>query len=560
MAVDPPRPWARHYPPGVPVDIPQAYGNALAMYRAALARHPEAAAIRYFDGELTFKDVDEESSALACGLMRRGFARGDRLGLYLQNTPQFVIAVLAAWKLGGIAVPVNPMSRHDELRHVLLDAGITVLLCDEGPAIERVAELAPEVTLPTIVTSPLAHQTRDDERVLPVAHAGRTLGRPTMVDVVDAHRGRRLVTVEPTADEPAFITYTSGTTGLSKGAVNHHGAVAFSAQVYRDWVPLASGDSILGLAPMSGITGLICGLAAALIAGCPYVLHYRFDAGVVRDTLIERRPTFVVAPPTLFIALLNDPELKADDLGQLKAYCGGAPVPPALLDQWRARFGGEIRSVYGLTEATGPTHISPPGRDIPVDPGSGALSIGLPTPNTDVRVVDTDGNDVAPGQLGEFLIRGPQIVRRYWQLPVGTRGSVRDGWLHTGDLGTTDGDGWFYLVERIKDIIIASGYNIIPREVEEVLYRHPAVREAAVVGIPDTYRGETVAAFVTLRDRTDATPDELIAFVRERLSAYKCPRRVDIVTDLPKSTNGKILKRELRATTRGACAPQNNTA
>jgi long-chain acyl-CoA synthetase len=159
------------------------------------------------------------------------------------------------------------------------------------------------------------------------------------------------------------------------------------------------------------------------------------------------------------------------------------------------------------------------------------------------------------------LIRGPQIVRRYWQLPAGTRGSVRDGWLHTGDLGTTDGDGWFYLVERIKDIIIASGYNIIPREVEEALYRHPAVREAAVVGIPDTYRGETVAAFVTLRDGTEATPDELIAFIRERLSAYKCPRRVDIVTDLPKSTNGKILKRELRATTtRSASSAQHNSA
>lgn len=548
------RPWVNSYTPGVPGDITPDFQNALALYQASLERNPDGLAICYFDGTLTFGELDAASDAFALALRNRGFEPGDRLGLYLQNTPEFVIGVLAAWKLGGVAVPINPMNQRDEVLHVLHDAEIAIVVGDEGAGAELLASLMAEVGVVAIASSPLAYQTRNDDRVLPVDSAGVAGGLPTMTAEIESYRGRTIEVAVPGPDDPAFITYTSGTTGRSKGAVNHHGAVAFSAQVYREWVPLGSDDRVMGLAPMSGITGLICGLASALIAGCPLVLHYRFSLPVVRDVLVEQRPTFLLAAPTLFIALLNDKDLRPDDLPALKAYCGGAPVPPALLERWKERFGSEIRTAYGLTEATGPTHIAPPGRDIPVDSDSGALAIGIPIPNTDVVVADQHGQEVPVGELGEFLIRGPQIIHRYWHLPEASHSSVKDGWLHTGDLGKRDERGWFYLVERIKDIIIASGYNVIPREVEEALFQHPAVLEAAVVGVPDAYRGETVTAFVTLRDGHHVEPSELVAFARKRLSAYKCPTALEIISELPKSTNGKILKRHLRdaatATTR----------
>jgi long-chain acyl-CoA synthetase len=529
--------------------ISQTYDSGLAMFRAARARVPDSIVVRYFDGALTAAGLDDESDAFAAALAARGFGRGDRLALYMQNTPQFVVAVLAAWKLGGTAVPVNPMNKLDELRHVLLDAEPKVLLGDEGATVEAMVGASSDCDdLTIIVTSPLAYQSRDDSRVLPVDDAGKTLGLPTMAAEIESHRGTGIAWYEPSRADPAFITYTSGTTGRSKGAVNHHGAVAFSAQVYRDRIPLTENDRVLGLAPMSGITGLIVGLAISLMTGADYILHYRFNLPVVRDAILEHRPTFLCAPPTLFIALLNDPTLGAADLAPLtKMYCGAAPVPPALVAEWRGRFGSEIRTVYGLTEATGPTHLAPTGVEIPVDPESGALSIGVPVDGTQTRVVDADGVDVLPGQLGELLVRGPQIVLGYWRAPDATGHAVRDGWLHTGDLVKVDENGWFYLVERMKDIIIASGYNVIPREVEDMLYQHPAVLEAAVVGVPHPYRGETVKAFVTVRPGHVVTAEDLLAFARAHLSRYKCPTEIDLVDALPKNANGKILKRELRS-------------
>jgi long-chain acyl-CoA synthetase len=323
--------------------------------------------------------------------------------------------------------------------------------------------------------------------------------------------------------------------------------VVFATSVYERWIGLSRGDAILGLAPLSHITGLVGHLTLAMLTGCPLVLFYRFDPVTACRLADRHRATFTVSSVTAFIAMLNCGEMGRHDLSSLtKVYTGGAPTPPGVLAQWYAQTGTRIHPMYGLTEATSPTHMTPFGATPPVDPVSGVMSIGVPVYGTTCRVVTSDGCDALPGEIGEFVISGPQIVPAYWQQPAETARALGGGALRTGDIGFMDEQGWFYLVDRAKDMIVASGFKVWPREVEEVLYQHPAVREAAVVGIPDPYRGESVLAVVSLRAGCQATADEIRAFARERIAAYKSPRVIEIVDDLPKSPSGKIMRRRLR--------------
>jgi long-chain acyl-CoA synthetase len=276
------------------------------------------------------------------------------------------------------------------------------------------------------------------------------------------------------------------------------------------------------------------------------VLAYRFDAGVVVDALRERRPTFTVAALPVYIALADTKGVEPSDLASLRAaYSGGAPVTPAWATRFGEQFGISIHSMYGLTETTSPSHAVPLGVEAPVDPTSGALSVGVPFPSTMARIVDEDGADLPAGEVGEIAIAGPQIVAGYRQKPEETEHALPGGVLMTGDVGFMDPDGWFYVVDRKKDMINASGYKVWPREVEDVLTEHPAVSEAAVIGVPDEYRGETVKAFVTLRPGATATEDELIAHCKARMSAYKYPRSVELLSELPKTDTGKTLRRAL---------------
>jgi long-chain acyl-CoA synthetase len=268
---------------------------------------------------------------------------------------------------------------------------------------------------------------------------------------------------------------------------------------------------------------------------------------VVLDAIREHRPTFTVGAITVFIALLNAPGGSRADWASFRSiYSGGAPISPATNQAFEAATGCYIHNIYGLTETTSPSHAVPLGATAPVDPASGALSVGVPVPGTVVRILAEEGTELPPGEVGEIVTRGPQVVAGYWGKPDETAHAIRDGWLHTGDVGFMDPAGWFYLVDRKKDLINAAGYKVWPREVEDVLYEHPAVREAAVIGVPDPYRGETVKAFVSLREGGSATPDELIAFAKERMAAYKYPRSLEIVDELPKTVTGKILRRALR--------------
>jgi long-chain acyl-CoA synthetase len=326
----------------------------------------------------------------------------------------------------------------------------------------------------------------------------------------------------------------------------------FNAQSYRDWIGLSRDDVVLGVAPLFHITGLIGHVAVCLLVGAPLVLMYRLDPAVAIETVRDERATFTVGSITVFIALMNSPAAdpaisNKEAMSSLtKIFSGGAPIPPSTVTAFQDVFGTYIHNIYGLTETTSPSHGVPLGATAPVDAASGALSVGVPIYNTVVRIVGDDGKDLPPGEIGELVTAGPQVVVGYWNKPEESARALPGGALHTGDVGYMDAEGWFYIVDRKKDQINVSGYKVWPREVEDLLYEHPAVREAAVVGVPDEYRGETVKAFVSLRPGASATPAELIAFAKERMAAYKYPRQVEILDEIPKTVTGKLLRRELR--------------
>jgi len=495
------RPWLARYAPGQPAEIEPEHRSAPAMFAATARRSPGVVAIRYRGDALTHGQLDERSSAFAAALAQHGVARGDRVALYLQNVPEFVIAVLAAWKAGAIAVPVNPMLKEREVRTLVDDCEPTVFIAE--PDLPEWEELVR-------------------------AHAGQAPRDPGLGP-----------------DDVAFLTYTSGTTGPPKGAMNTHGNVVFSSQTYREWVGIGGDDVILGVAPLFHITGLIAHVGVTLLTGAALVLDYRFDAESVLELIERHRVTFTTGAITVFIALMNAAGQR--DTSTLRTIVsGGAPIAPSTVDAFERAFGVYVHNIYGLTETTSPSHCVPIGTRAPVDPTSGALSVGVPVYGTVVRVVDDEGRELPAGEIGELVTSGPQVVPGYWGKPEESERAIPGGRLHTGDVGFMDADGWFYVVDRKKDQINAAGFKVWPREVEDVLYAHPAVREVAVVGVPDDYRGETVKAFVSLRPGERADADELIAFCRERMAAYKYPRLVEFVDELPKTASGKVLRRVLR--------------
>jgi len=552
------KPWLALYQAGHPPIITPEFTDALSVFRAAAARAGDRPAILYFDGSLSYAELDACSDALACAWIERGCARGDRVAIYLQNVPQFIIALVAAWKIGAIAVPVNPMNRARELRLLLADSGARMLVCHESlyadvvqPLLAQEAEQAargePALAPAVMTTSELEYQTRNDARLFANARRQPGARAEDLSTVIAAYRGRKPPPVSLGPSDLAMLVYTSGTTGVPKGAMNTHGNVAFNAQVYRDWISLREGAPILGVAPLFHITGLVGHIAAAFICAAPLVLACRFEPGVVLDAIREHRVAFTIGSITVFIALMNHPQATREHFATLtRIYSGGAPIPPSVVEAFRTRFGHYIHNGYGLTETNSPTHVVPFGREAPVDPASGALAVGVPAFNVESYIGDDEGRPLPVGEVGEIISRGPMIVPGYWNKPQESAKAIVDGYFRTGDVGFMDEHGWFYLVDRKKDMINAGGYKVWPREVEDVLYTHPAVREAAVVGVPDDYRGETVKAVVSLKPQAQATPEELVAYCKERMAAYKYPRIVAIIDELPKTVTGKILRRELR--------------
>jgi len=548
MSIYDERPWLSQSAERKPPDIELEYATGLEMFRATAERHADDPAIHYFDSTITYRELDEITDALAVGLIEHGFQPGDRIAVYLQNVPQFVVTMLASWKAGGIMVSVNPMLKERELTTLLTDSGARALVTLESLWREVAKAVVPNTDVDiAITTSELDCLDGQVPPLLEGSSRDRDEGTVDLLELVESHRGERPPEPTLSADDVAFLTYTSGTTGPPKGAMNTHRNVTFNSQAYRDWIGLGPDDVLYGVAPLFHITGLVGHIGVCMLTGMPLVLSYRLDPDVALELIEQYGVTFTVGSITVFIALMNAPTANERDVSSFKKIVsGGAPIAPPTVEAFERQFGAYIHNIYGLTETTSPSHCVPFGMRAPVDEASGALSVGVPIFNTVVRVVDDDDNDLPPGEVGEIVTSGPQVVPGYWNQPEETEHAIPSGRLHTGDVGLMDEKGWFYIVDRKKDMINAAGYKVWPREVEDVLYGHESVREAAAVGVPDPYRGETVKAFVSLKPGAQEDPEGLISFCKERMAAYKYPREIEFVDELPKTASGKVLRRELR--------------
>ena len=543
------RPWLSSYRAGHPSDIEMRWPNALAMFDDQVARAGELPLLHYFGTTMSLAEVDRLSDALSVALAEAGIGRGDRIALYLQNVPQFMIATLAAWKLAAVVVTVNPMLVERELRFQLQDSGARALVCLESLYADVAREAISGTVVEYVITTSELDFVADEQ--LPKVLAGvvrvATSERLDLVELCRHFDGQRLERPELGPADVALLSYTSGTTGPPKGAINTHGNVVFNSDAKRVWFCLDEGDVILTMAPFFHITGFIAHLTLAVAVPAPLVLTYRFEPETVGQLISRYRCSFSVGAITAYIALMNHPSFAAADLSSFaKVFSGGAPIAPSVAQRWERETGTRLHNAYGLSETSAASHSMPFGAEHRVDAASGALSVGVPMFNTVVRVLDDNGVELPAGEIGEFVTIGPQVVAGYWGKPEETEHAFRPEGFRTGDVGFRDADGWFYVVDRRKDMIISSGYKVWPREVEDVLYEHPAVLEAAVVGVADDYRGESVKAFVSLRAGSSVEPDELVAFCRERMAAYKRPREVEILAEIPKTITGKILRRELR--------------
>ena len=548
------RPWLKNYPEWAPHDLDITPDTALGDFRASAARTPEMPAVFYFDHVIFYKEIDRLSDNLAAAFEDLGLGKGDRIVIDLQNVPQFLIATYAAWKTGAIVVPLNPMYKEKELTYFCQDSGAKLFVTlDEIASGLDLSFLRDTSVEKVITTSPLDFlpPDLDPPELLKKAKKTSVPGSAGMLEMIELFKDQKADDPGLTPKDVAYLTYTSGTTGPPKGAMNTHGNIAFNARVYQIMQNINENDVVLGVAPLFHVTGEVAHLALAALAGIPVVLYYRFDPGETLRLIEQWKVTVTVASITVYIALINHPDIKKRDLSTLvKAYSGGAPVSEATVRQFQDLTGLYLYNVYGMTETNSPSHIVPWGKRAPVDPESGALSVGVPVQNCVIKIMDLEEGtqELAPGEIGEIVDSGPIVIPGYWQKPEETKHAIRDGWLYTGDVGKMDEDGWFYVVDRKKDMIVASGYKVWPRDVEDVIYQHPAVKETAVVGEPDPYRGETVKAFVTLKDGMgeSVTPEKIISFCKARMAAYKYPRHVEIVSEIPKTLTGKFLRRTLR--------------
>jgi long-chain acyl-CoA synthetase len=479
-------------------------------------RSPDAAAIRLGETELSYAALDEASARLAAMLRERGLEPGDRVGVMLPNVPQFPIAYYGVLRAGGVVVPMNVLLKRREIAFYLEDPGAKLLLAWHGFAEE--------------------------------ARAGAAEAGVELIEVEPAAFAAALTELEPepdiaetAAEDTAVILYTSGTTGKPKGAELTHANLARNADVSsRTTCEIAGGDVVLGALPLFHSFGQTVAMNASLSVGACLTLVPKFDPGEALATMQRDCVTHFYGVPTMFGALLHHPERESFDTSSLRTcITGGASMPVEVLRGFEDAFGAIVLEGYGLSETSPVACSNHPEKER--KPGS----IGTPIEGVEMQVVDENDQPVEQGEVGEIVIRGHNIMKGYWERPEATEEAMRGGWFHSGDMARTDEDGYFYIVDRKKDLIIRGGYNVYPREVEEVLYEHPKIREAAVVGVPHDEWGEEIGAAVVLHDGEELSPEEVSAFVKDRIAAYKYPRLVWFLDDLPKGPTGKILKREI---------------
>jgi long-chain acyl-CoA synthetase len=546
--------WTRHYDNGVPADLNFEEKTILDFFDAAAYEWHARPALTLKGKTLTYGQLKDQVDRFATGLATLGVRKDSRVALWMPNLPQMVIGYFATLRLGAQVVNTNPLYVEREIEHQFNDAGVSVVVTLDFLWSNRLKAIVDRTGVEHVVVTSIPDYLPFPLNLLAPLKLKKTGQYVKVPREERVHFFRELIAQNPAAppapdltlDHLAVLQYTGGTTGVSKGAMLTHRNLSANMQQCRLWFQGARpGEEVfLGCLPFFHVFGMTVSMLLPVMLGGHLVLAPNpRDIPDLVKSITKRRVTLFPAVPALFVAINNYPGIEKLDISSIR-YClsGSAPLPVEVLERFERLTGGKITEGFGLTETSPLTHANP------LDGLRKVGSVGVPVPGTDMKVVDveTGEQELGAGQEGELCIRGPQVMAGYWQRPDETDKTLRDGWVYTGDLARVDEDGFTFIVGRKKDMIVASGYNVYPDEVDQVLFMHPAVLEAATIGIPDPARGETVKSFVVLKPGASATVDQLVEFCRKELAAYKVPRQIELVPELPKSSMMKILRRELR--------------
>jgi long-chain acyl-CoA synthetase len=525
--------WLDLYPETVAKDLEIPKKSLPEMLEETVAKYPDNKALSFFGRKFTYRELQGGVLGFAAALQSKGVQKGDRVAIMLPNCPQYVMSYYGILSAGGIVTQINPMLVERELDHILNDSGTeTIIVLDAlYPKVKNVQENTKVKNVIVVSLQP----------------SGQNFGSDYTFESFMASSTQSFtpVAIEPEHDV-AILQYTGGTTGRSKGAMlTHRNIYANVSQCYeffKDEMNFAQ-EKILTVIPLFHVFGMTSCMNLSVFTASESIMLPRFELEEVLNTIKQEQPSIFPGVPTMYVAITNHPNAEKFGIDSIKTCnSGSAPMPVELMKEFEGKTGSKILEGYGLSEASPTTHCNPHFADR--KPGS----VGIGVPSTDYKVVDlADGeNEVPVGELGEIIIKGPQVMKGYWNMPEETAQTLRNGWLYTGDIGRVDEDGYLYIVDRKKDMIIASGYNIYPRDVEEVLYEHPAVQEAVVIGVPDPYRGETVKAVIVKKAGKATTEEEMVHYCKENMAAYRVPSIIEFREELPKTAVGKILRRALR--------------
>ncbi len=549
------RPWFRHWPKHLPKDLTLEPRPLYDLIESSARASPGRACLSYQGRHLTYGEVDQLCSRFASALLSLGLQRGDRVAIFLPNTPQFVISYFGTLKAGGIVVPCSPLYKERELEYQLRDSESRIVVAatdviEGNDLFGSLGKCRDNLQLRSVIATSVTDYLPGLKKNLAGLAGVKNMKRSNTLSfarLIETSRPlEKSVPVNPEKDV-ALLQYTGGTTGLSKGAMLSHNNLFSNAAMTAKAFPFSPEDVSLSVLPLFHIYGMTATMNGPLYVGARVVLLPRFVVKDVMQTISKERVTCFCGVPTMYVAITNNPEVSKFNLRSVKiCMSGGAPLPVAVRHRFMEITGSRLVEGYGLTEASPVTHCNPLDEGNLVKDGS----IGIPFPLTDATIVDLSdpSKTLGVGEVGELAVKGPQVMLGYWQKPKETAEILKNGWLLTGDIATVDDDGYFFIVDRKKDMIDVSGFKVYPKEVEEVLFEHPAVREASIVGVPDQYKGESVRAHVVLKDgyRGKVSEKEIIDYCKEKLARYKAPSKVIFVDDLPKTLVGKVLRRKLR--------------
>jgi long-chain acyl-CoA synthetase len=542
--------WHKSYAPGVPAEITLEKITMAEVLTRTAATYPDRVAMIYMGKKITYRQLEKLVNRFTRALIDIGVREGDKVAMLLPNIPQMIIANHAAYRAGAATAMNNPLYTERELTHQLDDSDATVLVTLDL-LLPRALKIKGETKIRKIITCHISDYLPFPKKQL-FPYVKKTMFRkvepqPDVYEFMDLIVRYPDTPVENKAkwDSLAALIYTGGTTGVSKGAMLTHANISSIVQQFSVWFPDLKGQyqNLTGIYPVFHSAGYSVSQNLPIWNGWGCTLIPKPEPGVIVEMLEKFHPTFLTGVPTIYTALLDNEKFRTMNLSYVRGYFGGAaPLPENTLKQLQDLHGAIIYDVYGATENTAFATTTPWGGKVKVG------TVGLPLPNTDIKIVDVDTGtrELPVREHGEICIKGPQVMTGYYKKPEETANSLRDGWFYTGDIGYFDEEGYLTISDRKKDVIVASGFNIFPKEIDELLFEHPRINEACCIGIPDEYRGETVKAYIVVKPGETLTKQEVVAFCKERMTAYKVPTEVEFIGELPKSAIGKIMRRELR--------------